>query len=29
MQINPFIDRGDSVNDYFEPSSAHFRHRLQ
>ncbi|EJD76147.1 hypothetical protein LOAG_16848 [Loa loa] len=22
-------DRGDNLNDYFEPSSAHFRHRLQ
>ncbi|MCP9259497.1 Efn-2 [Dirofilaria immitis] len=24
-----FINRNDNLNDYFEPSSAHFRHRLQ
>ncbi|CAG9539727.1 unnamed protein product [Cercopithifilaria johnstoni] len=27
FEIQP--DRNDNLNDYFEPSSAHFRHRLQ
>uniref|UniRef100_A0A8R1U0U7 Ephrin RBD domain-containing protein n=1 Tax=Onchocerca volvulus TaxID=6282 RepID=A0A8R1U0U7_ONCVO len=27
FEIQP--DRGDNLNDYYEPSSAHFRHRLQ